>query len=240
MSQQTQIERIVLKYEQWISRFPTIEAVAKAPVSEILILWSGLGYNRRALHLKKTAETVVSNYKGIFPGEESVLLSLPGIGVYTARAILCFAFDKQITVIDTNVRRVITANFLKNSHDNNEYSSQKSPQNDVLIKNIAEQLLPIGKAYIWNQALMDYAAIELKNEKMMLPKQSKFLGSHRYYRGQIIKQLVQKKHIPLPTLGPLIKKEYKPSDKQWLIGLISELQNEGFLQIQQENIRLQE
>ena len=89
-----------------------VESLAKASVSEVLKYWSGLGYNRRALNLKKTAEKIAHDYNGIFPQEEKDLISLSGIGRYTARAILCFAFDKQVAVVDTNVRKVILTQIL--------------------------------------------------------------------------------------------------------------------------------
>jgi len=107
MSQQTQIGRVVPKYEAWLEAFPTVQDLAEAQVGEILRLWSGMGYNRRALNLKKTAEVIVRDYDGKFPQDEKELLKLPGIGEYTARALLCFAFDKQVAVVDTNVRKVI-------------------------------------------------------------------------------------------------------------------------------------
>jgi len=150
MSQQTQLSRVALKYEAWVKKFPTIKRLALANVSEVLHYWSGLGYNRRALNLKKTAEIIVKQYKGEFPREEKELLSLPGIGKYTAGAVLCFAFDKQIAVVDTNVRKVILTQFSTAEKD---------------VAEIAEKLLPQGKAYEWNQALMDYAAEVLKKKK---------------------------------------------------------------------------
>jgi A/G-specific adenine glycosylase len=222
MSQQTQISRVIPKYQAWIDRFPTIQDLAKASVSEVLRYWSGLGYNRRALNLKKTAEIVVERYGGKFPQQEKELLSLPGIGEYTARALLCFAFDKQIAVVDTNVRKVILTQIFKNSQNNKS-------TDDKTIEQTAQKLLPKGKAYEWNQALMDYAGAVLKKEKIPIPKQSKFLGSHRYYRGQILKVLLQKKKVSFEKLGQLIKKEYTQSDEEWLRKLIVELRNEGFI-----------
>ena len=115
MAQQTQISRVILKYESWLEAFPTIQDLAKASVSNILVYWTGLGYNRRALNLKKTAEIIVNQYDGKFPREESELLKLPGIGQYTARALLCFGFNEQIAVVDTNIRKVILTQFI-NSH----------------------------------------------------------------------------------------------------------------------------
>jgi A/G-specific adenine glycosylase len=226
MSQQTQISRVVPKYEAWLEKFPTIEALAAAKISEVLAAWSGLGYNRRALFLKKAAEVIVQTYDGKFPQDEKSLRSLPGIGEYTARALLCFAFDQQIAVVDTNVRKVILV----------EFPDALDTIKDIQL--IAEQLLPHGKAYEWNQALMDYSSAILKQEKIPIPKQSKFHGSHRYYRGQILKNLLQKKTIAVKEMGGLIKKEYTNSDEKWLQKLIEELRAEGFIVIKNGEIIL--
>jgi len=212
MSQQTQISRVIPKFALWITALPTITHLAEAPVAEVLKLWSGLGYNRRALNLKKAAETIVKEYGGNFPQDEKQLLALPGIGEYTARAVLCFAFNKQIAVVDTNVRKVILVEVLKETEER------------IAIKDIAQQLLPDGKAYEWNQALMDYAGAMLKKEKISIPKQSKFIGSHRYYRGQILKLLLEKKQIQLHELAALLKKDINATKS-----LVLELQKEGFV-----------
>ena len=244
MAQQTQISRVILKYESWLEAFPTIQDLAKASVSNILVYWTGLGYNRRALNLKKTAEIIVNQYDGKFPREESELLKLPGIGQYTARALLCFGFNEQIAVVDTNIRKVILTQFI-NSHpgeaktsigSHSKIDSIASLQNDINeIQKIADQLLPQGRAYEWNQALMDYASAVLKKEKIDIPKQSKFKGSHRYYRGQVLKKLIEKKKISLPELGGLIKKDY---DEVWLQSLVSELRDEGFVELDGKVVKL--
>jgi A/G-specific adenine glycosylase len=223
MSQQTQITRVVAKYHEWMKRFPTVEHLAGASISEVLGLWSGLGYNRRALNLKKTAEIIYQEYQGAFPQTEKKLLVLPGIGNYTARALLCFAFDQQVAVIDTNVRKVILTQFTVEEKD---------------IATIAEVLLPIGKAYSWNQALMDYAAAVLKKEKIPIPKQSKFIGSHRYYRGQVLKMLLQKRQIAVDEIGLLINQNYHVNDEEWLQKLLKELEKEGFIRVKKNLIML--
>lgn len=177
MSQQTQLARVIPKYEQWIAALPTVSSLAKATTREVLTLWSGLGYNRRAVYLQKAAQIIAEDYNEKFPQDERELQKLPGIGKYTAWAILCFAYNKQIAVVDTNVRKVIMTQF----HISNEKKIQE----------IADQLLPKGKAYEWNQALMDYSSEMLRKEKIPIPKQSKFRDSDRYYRGQIIKLLIK-------------------------------------------------
>ena len=229
MSQQTQIQRVIGKYTDWIERFPTVQSLADASVAEVLQYWSGLGYNRRALNLKKAAEVVALQYKGEFPPDEKELLALPGIGQYTSRAVLCFAFNKQVAVVDTNIRKVILLEILHgdSTHDN--------PQE---IQLIADQLLPQGKAYSWNQALMDYSGAVLKKEKIVIPKQSKFLGSRRYYRGQVLKVLLEKGTLHVHALGRLIKMNYTVEEADWLIELLNELRTEGFIEIKDNSVCL--
>lgn len=216
MSQQTQISRVIPKFDAWMQQFPTVERLAQAKVAEVLQYWSGLGYNRRALNLKKTAEMIVNNFDGKFPSTEKELLSLPGIGKYTARAILCFAFNQQVAVVDTNIRKIIVTQFGRDGNENE-------------LQQVADQLLPKGKAYEWNQALMDYAAAVLKQERIPIPRQSKFIGSHRYYRGQVLKYLLKNKTIPVSQLGIVIKKDFTQAEKEWLDKLIQELIDEGFI-----------
>ena len=105
MLQQTQVARVLERYPQWLERWPTAAALAAAPAADVLRAWSGLGYNRRALNLQNAARRVVE--LGEFPRAIDELERLPGIGPYTARAIACFAFDAQVTALDTNVRRVL-------------------------------------------------------------------------------------------------------------------------------------
>src|SRR4249919_1163925 len=130
MLQQTQIGRVVPRYLEWLERWPTVEALAAATPADVIQAWSGLGYNRRAVHLHRCAQAVAA--RGGFPPEPAELQRLPGIGPYTAAAIACFAFGAQIAAPDTNAVRVLERAF---------------PGVDVAI--------PEGGAYEWNQALFD-------------------------------------------------------------------------------------
>lgn len=246
MLQQTQVNRVIPKYEAWLEAFPTVEDLVKAPVSAVLKHWSGLGYNRRALNLKKTAQVVVDQYSGKFPQTEKELLALPGIGQYTARAIMCFAFDQQVSVVDINVKKVILTQVLAESRIKNQELRLGDATSPVLhdkvsdkeIASIADQLVPQGRAYDWNQALMDYSSLMLKKEKIAIPKQSTFKGSRRYYRGQILKYLLKEKSIPLNALGSLVKKDFTDADSELIDGILKELQKEGFIVITQTCIEL--
>jgi len=238
MLQQTQVVRVIPKYEAWLQKFPSVQILAKAKVADVLTYWSGLGYNRRALNLKKTAEVVVEKYNGVFPSTEKELLALSGIGTYTARALLCFAFNKQMPVVDTNVRKVIMTKLLPelssmlsmNVFLKDEQSKDKNILDEKEIQAIAEVLLPHERAYEWNQALMDYSREVLKKEKIIIPKQSKFVGSRRYYRGQIVKILIVRKKVNFMQLGKLLRKDYDATHAEWLGNLIEEMVKEKFIE----------
>jgi A/G-specific adenine glycosylase len=115
MLQQTQVERVKERYEDFITQFPDFGALASTTTAEVLKAWQGLGYNRRALALRQTAIRVVEDFNGILPNNEKNLRSLPGIGPYTAAAVLAFAFNQPIPLIETNIRRVFIHCFFQDS-----------------------------------------------------------------------------------------------------------------------------
>lgn len=183
MLQQTQTSRVIPKYEAFINRFPTLKSLANAENIEVLELWSGLGYNRRALWLKEAAQKIHS--LGNFPMTPKELKKIKGIGDYTSRAILIFTFNQDIATVDTNIRRI----FIHEGFANEETSEKELFQ-------IAEKLLPHGQSKDYHSALMDYGSEILTSSKTKIkPKtiQGKFDGSTRQVRGKIIKFLTQKK-----------------------------------------------
>lgn len=151
MLQQTQVDRVLPKYRQFLDAFPTIEDLAAAPTSAVISVWVPLGYNTRAVRLQAIARQVVAEYQGRIPDTIEELLKLKGIGRYTAGAIACFAYHKQVATVDTNIRRVLHRIFL-----GLEYPEARA--NDAQMLALAEQVLPTGEAYAWNQALMDLGA----------------------------------------------------------------------------------
>src|SRR3954469_15130699 len=106
MLQQTQVDRVIPYYENFLSLFPTVQDLAEAPTSQVIQAWAGLGYNRRAVNLQRTAQGVVERFVGVFPRSSEELRLLPGIGPYTSGAVACFAFEQDAAFIDTNMRRV--------------------------------------------------------------------------------------------------------------------------------------
>ncbi|HLZ63481.1 MAG TPA: A/G-specific adenine glycosylase [Ktedonosporobacter sp.] len=151
MLQQTQVDRVLPKYQQFLSAFPTLADLAAAPTAEVITVWVPLGYNTRAVRLQSIARQVMTEYDGRIPDTIDELLKLKGIGRYTAGAIACFAYHKQVATVDTNIRRVLHRIFLGLEHP-------EPKVNDAQMLILAEQVLPPDHAYSWNQALMDLGA----------------------------------------------------------------------------------
>jgi A/G-specific adenine glycosylase len=152
MLHQTQVNRVLPKYFEWLKVYPTFKALASAPLIEVKQLWKPLGYNFRPERLHKIAQYVVNERDGKLPDTIEDLIALPGIGRYTAGAILSFAFHKDAAIVDTNVRRIIQRVF--GIEGNPLHGKEKNR-----IWQIAEALIPPGKAYIFNQALLDFGAL---------------------------------------------------------------------------------
>jgi A/G-specific adenine glycosylase len=183
MLQQTQVSRVLPKYKEFLAAFPTVRALAKASPARVLRVWKGMGYNRRALYLQRTARSIVYDYQGKFPKSEDKLVQLPGLGTYTARALLVFAHRKDIAMIDTNIRQIITHFFFEGKK-----------QKERIIQETADTLVPKGKSWEWHQALMDYGALALVRERKRPIKGKKqepvrFKDSDRFYRGRIVDRL---------------------------------------------------
>jgi A/G-specific adenine glycosylase len=151
MLQQTQVERVIPKYEEFLQKYPTLEALANAPIEEVRQTWYPLGYNIRPLRLHSIAREAVEKYGSTIPDDPVALQGLKGIGRYTAGAVLSFAFGRDVPILDTNVRRVLHRVFIGEG-DAKRYSLQKD------LWELSEALIPAGNAYDFNQALMDFGA----------------------------------------------------------------------------------
>lgn len=151
MLQQTQVDRVLPKYLQFLTAFPTLDALATASTADVISVWVPLGYNMRAVRLQSIARQVIAEYHGRIPDTIEELLKLKGVGRYTAGAIACFAYHKQVATVDTNIRRVLHRIFFGLEHP-------EPKLNDVQMLTHAEHVLPNGEAYNWNQALMDLGA----------------------------------------------------------------------------------
>lgn len=215
MLQQTQTSRVVPKYEAFIEKFPTIDTLARSENIEVLELWSGLGYNRRALWLKEAAQKLHS--LGHFPMNFKELKKIKGIGDYTSRAILIFAFNQDIATVDTNIRRI----FIHEGFATPDTSDKELFQ-------IAELLLPKGRSRDYHSALMDYGNVILTSTKTKIkPKtvQGKFEGSTRQIRGQIIKYLTHTKKEA--SKEELIK--VCESNKEKIDKILEKLEKDGLI-----------
>lgn len=199
MLQQTQVSRVLERYLPFIAQFPTLEDLAEANLTDVLRVWTGLGYNRRALYLKQTAVLLTKKYHTIIPSNPTILTTLPGIGPATAGAIVVYAYNQPCVFIETNIRRAFLHQFFpdrENVHDRE-------------IIPLIEQTLDHSKPREWYWALMDYGANLAKLAKnpntrsAHYTKQSKFEGSVRQLRGRIVRQLITSTPQPLTNLQAL-------------------------------------
>jgi len=188
MLQQTQVARVQEKYKEFLTLFPTVKKLAEAPLVEVLKIWTGLGYNRRAKFLKIMAETITKEQKGKFPNTVEELEKLPGVGHYTARAIATFAYNQPHVFIETNIRTVYMHHFFPESFE---------LVDDKVLLPIIEATLDTENAREWYWALMDYGSylkqsgIKIHRQSKQYIKQKPLKGSVREVRGALIKVLAQ-------------------------------------------------
>lgn len=221
MLQQTQAPRVIPKFKSFIKKFPSFKALANAQTKDVLLEWQGLGYNRRAINLKRTAEIVSRDFNGKLPQEKEKLVALPGIGPYTAGAIRAFAWNLPNVFIETNIRSVYLHHFF------NDGSCREIDDKKILP--IVEKTLDTKNPREWYSALMDYGT----HLKATLPnpsrrskhhaKQSTFKGSNRELRSHILKAILEKPQ----TLVMLTKTLEKP--KEAIKKNLESMQKEGLL-----------
>ena len=250
MLQQTQVDRVIPYYERWLERFPNVTALAEAATADVITAWAGLGYNRRAVNLQRTARFVVEECDGIFPSDVERLLTLPGIGPYTAGAIAAFAFEQDAAFIDTNMRRVLhRVTFGPDVPDQLRHDREVIP--------VARQLVPPGQGWGWNQALIEFGALQCTARKpaclicplqsvctaypailgalASVPKGSRkkveapFAGSNRFYRGRIIDLLrtAPSSGLSLEEVGQAVRPDFSDIDHTWVHGIVSGLARDG-------------
>lgn len=222
MLQQTQTHRVVPKFEQFITAFPTLHHLAAAPFKDVLTCWQGLGYNRRCLALHTLAQEIMLNFQGSIPHDPAILVTLPAIGKNTAGSIAAFAFNKPTIFIETNIRTVFIHHF---------FPAHQAIHDRELLP-LVEQALDHSNPREWYYALMDYGVMLKKN----LPnpsrasahhaRQSKFEGSDRQIRGMILKLLTHHQQLSLPQLLALIEREPERIAKA-----LGQLQQEKFITI---------
>ena len=218
MLQQTQVSRGLPKYIEFLRTFPTVESLADAKTSAVLRIWKGMGYNRRALYLQNTAKQIVSVYKGKFPKTEQELTALPGLGIYTARAVMVFAYKIDVAMVDTNIRQIITHFFFYDV-----------PQTEKTIQEVADRLVPKGRSWEWHQALMDYGALELeRNAQRNKKKKAKpFKETNRYFRGRLLDLVVEKQSKETDLIAEMVAKFGK--DREFMNLIIEGMCKDGLI-----------
>lgn len=234
MAQQTQVARIIPRWEAFMERFPTPEALAEAPLADLLRLWQGLGYPRRARSLHEAARRISDS--GRFPSTVEELMDLPGVGPYTARAVAAFAFDLDVGVVDTNVGRLLA-----------RLAGERL--RPAAAQTMADDLVPKGDAWIWNQVVMDFGATvctarsprcnhcpvsgrcawagsteradPAQGSAGVSGKQARFEGSDRQARGRLLAALVDGP-IPAVAVAVVMERDSVVADR-----LLADLVAEG-------------
>ncbi len=226
MLQQTQVDRVVPRYLAFLKEFPTITSLANAPLQKVLLQWQGLGYNRRALAIYNAAKIMQREFGGRVPREYEELLALPGIGSYTASAILVFAHNKPQVLIETNIRSVYLHFFFTGRND----------VSDKEILPITEKTLHKKDPRNWYHALMDYGA-KLKKEGVNPSrnsahhiKQSRFEGSARQMRGLLLRKVLSQNNISRKELLKLC------GNKKMAEAELQALVKEGMLCVKGETV----
>jgi A/G-specific adenine glycosylase len=251
MLQQTQVDRVIPKYEFFVKRFPSLRSLACARFVDVLRAWIGLGYNGRALRLWRCARIVVDAYDGKLPRTPQMLALLPGVGSYTAAAVAAIAFDAQVPVIDTNVKRVITRVLTGCEH----ISSSR-------VRALAAAALPTSSASQWAQALMDIGARFCKSaprckqcplattcahhsraqattlRRKASRAQPAYAGSQRFYRGWVMRTLSGAGTLLVSSLSREVNNRFGISDRAWFNDLLGSLARDGLVRIDGRRVSL--
>ena len=220
MLQQTQVERVTEKFPLFIAAFPDFPALAQAPLGEVLAVWQGMGYNRRAIFLQKCARRIIEEFDGVLPQEPEILKTFPGIGRATAASICAFAFNQPVVFIETNIRRVFIHFFFGDS----------PAVDDAEILLLVKKTLYRKDPRTWYNALMDMGTdlrtmVENPNRRSRhYTKQTVFEGSDRKIRGSIIRILLAHEHMTQNAIAQKVTEEPGRVTR-----ILTDLQEEGFI-----------
>jgi A/G-specific adenine glycosylase len=229
MLQQTQVPRVTIKFSQFISAFPDVQSLADAPLADILGVWKGMGYNRRAIALREIAGLVVSRFSGVIPNDVVVLSGFPGIGKATAGSIVAFAFDLPTVFIETNIRRVYIHCFF----------GDHAPVSDSEILPLVAATLYREHPREWYYALMDYGAVlgrripNPNRRSTHYQRQSAFEGSDRQIRGQVLEILLREGTMKKKDLIAGIGESPERTGQ-----ILLALAREGFVTLENDIVRL--
>lgn len=221
MLQQTQVARATQKFEQFVDELPDFAALATVSTPRLLELWQGLGYNRRALYLKKIAVAVTGEYGGTLPADPAELVKLSGIGSNTAGSIAAFAYNAPVVFIETNIRRVFIHHCFADADE----------VHDRDIMPLLEQALDREHSREWYYALMDYGSHLAKTlpnpnrRSTHYARQSKFEGSDRQLRGEILRRLLQAGSLSVDGLATMLNEK----DDRRVTKIVQTLKNDNFI-----------
>lgn len=249
MLQQTQVDAVIPKYLAFLREFPTFRLLAAASSRDVILAWKGLGYNRRALNLWRTAQKVVREFGGVLPSSTAELRTLPGVGPYTAESLRAFVFHAPTSALDTNIRRVIHRVFAG--------SDLPEPRlRDAELVELSQSVVPRARAYDWNSALMDlgssvckvkplceacplrdvcsaYPKILTQRKRVRVVREPHPVSTpnipNRIYRGRVVEVLRSREQVSIAQLGPLIKPDFGDDDHGWLAKIIAGLERDGLL-----------
>lgn len=230
MLQQTQVSRVMGRWEQWLEAFPTIADLASAPLPPVLELWQGMGYNRRALNLKRCAEEVVAMHDGVVPSDKKALLGLPGIGPSTSAGVRVFAFRQPDMYLETNVRAVFIHEL---------FPGRESVADKELVSLVEATCPQDARVRAWYYALLDYGAYLKKTmpnptrRSKHYTRQSKFEGSHRQKRAYLLRRVIDDALSTEDLARDLAQSErasgrQEPSVEE-VRAILDELEREGFV-----------
>ena len=230
MLQQTQVSRVMGRWEQWLETFPTIADLASAPLPPVLELWQGMGYNRRALNLKRCAEEVVAMHDGVVPSDKKALLALPGIGPSTSAGVRIFAFRQPDMYLETNVRAVFIHEL---------FPGRESVADKELVSLVEATCPQDARVRAWYYALLDYGAYLKKTmpnptrRSKHYTRQSKFEGSHRQKRAYLLRRVIDDALSTEDLARDLAQSErasgrQEPSVEE-VRAILDDLEREGFV-----------
>ncbi|MDR1358133.1 MAG: adenine glycosylase [Coriobacteriales bacterium] len=225
MLQQTQTVRVERYYDAWMHHFPTIDALAAASTADVLAVWQGLGYNRRALALKRTASLVTEEYDGILPESIAELQTLPGIGAATAAGVLAFAYNRPAVYLETNVRTVLLHECFPDEDEVNDRELRE------LLTQVCERVEARGiEARSWNYALLDYGAYLKKaypnpsRRSKHHSRQSPYEGSRRQKRARLLEAILASTGERSEALAELHGYDHELTES-----ILNDLASEGFI-----------
>ncbi|MEF8975350.1 MAG: A/G-specific adenine glycosylase [Halapricum sp.] len=248
MSQQTQLDRVVAAWRDFLDRWPDVATLAAAERADVVAFWTdhSLGYNNRAKYLHEAARQVVNDHGGTFPRDPDGLQELMGVGPYTANAVASFAFDNGDAVVDTNVKRVL-------------YRAFDVPDEDDEFERVAGALMPEEESRIWNNAIMELGGVACEKTPACdgagcpwrewchayqtgdftapdVPTQPEFEGSRRQMRGRVISILKDADEIEVDALGPRVRVDYVhdgdgEGSREWLLDLLGDLEDDGLVEL---------